>query len=132
MKVKSTIKDYIYDLKFNKDIPNQAYLIDGYSSRYLSRNRQRQWDEQSFTIVSDARQLALYPEPENYDIRIENIELNPPPRRLSVRECLRLQTAPDWFVFDDSIPLKKQYERCSGIPSLMAYKLSIEIERVIK
>ena len=132
VKVKSNIKDYIYDLKFNKDIPNQEYLIDGYSSRYLSRNRQRQWNEQAFTIVSDARQLALYPEPANYDIRVENINFNPPPRRFSVRECLRLQTVPDWFTFDTTIPLKKQYERCSGIPSLMAYKLGVEIEKVIK
>lgn len=132
VKEKTTIRDYIYDLKENKEIPNQEYLIDGYSSRYLSRNRQRQWDEQAFTIVSDARQLALYPEPPNYDIRVEDINLNPPPRRFSVRECLRLQTVPDWFVFDNNIPLKKQYERCSGIPSLMAYKLGIEIEKVIK
>lgn len=52
-------------------------------------------------------------------------------RRFTVRECLRLQTVPDWFVFDESISLSKQYERCSGIPSLMAYKLMIEIEKVL-
>ena len=52
-------------------------------------------------------------------------------RRFTVRESLRLQTAPDWFYFPDHIPLSKQYERCSGIPSLMAYKLFLNIADVL-
>lgn len=129
---KTTIRQAIYDIKDRPDIPNNKDVsCETFSPRYRSRNRQRQWDEQAFTVVSEARQLALYPEPKNYDIRVEDIFLNPPPRRLKVRECLRLQTVPDWFVFDDNVPLNKQYERCSGIPSLMAYKLGIEIERCL-
>lgn len=60
-----------------------------------------------------------------------NINIPPVNRRFTVRECLRLQTVPDWFSFDENISLSKQYERCSGIPSLMAYKLMIEIEKVL-
>lgn len=44
-------------------------------------------------------------------------------RRFTVRECLRLQTVPDWFYFEDSVPLAKQYERCSGIPPLLMEKI---------
>lgn len=122
----------IGDIKNNKDIPNNKDVLElGYSSRYMSRNRQRQWNEPSFTIVSEVRHLPLYPEPPNYDIRIEDINKKTPPRRFTVRECLRLQTAPDWFKFEDDIPLKKQYERCSGIPSLIAYKLMINIKETI-
>ncbi len=114
-------------------IDNQdKYYKGGFSSRYLSRNRQKQWDEASFTIVSEARQLPLYPEPANYDIRKMDEYDVPPPRRFTVRECLRLQTVPDWFKFSEEIKLNKQYERCSGIPSLMAYKLLIEIEKCLK
>ena len=115
-----------------KDIKNQNIFYDGgFSSRYTSRNRQKQWEEPSFTIVSSARQLPLYPEPSNYDIRnIKEIEI-PPPRRFTVRECLRLQTVPDWFSFDDNISLVKQYERCSGIPSLIAYKFGIELSNLL-
>lgn len=61
----------------------------------------------------------------------DNINIPPVNRRFTVRECLRLQTVPDWFSFDENISLSKQYERCSGIPSLMAYKLMIEIEKVL-
>lgn len=53
-------------------------------------------------------------------------------RRFTVRECLRLQTVPDWFVFDESVSLAKQYERCSGIPSLMAYQLGLSLANALK
>lgn len=53
-------------------------------------------------------------------------------RRFTVRECLRLQTVPDWFVFSETVSLAKQYERCSGIPSLMAYQLGISLEKALK
>ncbi|WPS85432.1 DNA (cytosine-5-)-methyltransferase (plasmid) [Brevibacillus halotolerans] len=114
-------------------IDNQdKYYRGGYSSRYKSRNRQKQWDEPSFTIVSQARQLPLYPEPARYDIRIMNEKDFPPPRRFTVRECLRLQTVPDWFSFKDDVSLSHQYERCSGIPSLIAYKWGLALEDALK
>lgn len=113
-------------------IDNQdKYYDGGFSPRYVSRNRQKQWEEPSYTIVSEARQLPLYPEPANYDIRKMKEYDVLPPRRFTVRECLRIQTVPDWFSFDENIDLKKQYERCSGIPSLMAYKIVIAIEECI-
>ena len=129
---KRDIRYAIEDIKNDKTIANNDITLElGYSSRYKSRNRQRQWDEPSFTICSEARHLPLYPEPANYDIRVEDIDKNPPPRRFTVRECLRIQTVPDTFKFSNDVPLKKQYERCSGIPSLMAYKLMNEIKKVI-
>ena len=110
---------------------HNQYYDGGYSSRYISRNRQRQWHEPSYTIVSQARQLPLYPEPPNYDIRRMDEYSCEPPRRFTVRECLRIQTVPDWFYFPDDIPLLKQYERCSGIPTLLAYKIGKEIEKLL-
>lgn len=132
---RKTLKDAIGDLptphKDNGIKNHNTYYNGGFSSRYLSRNRQRQWDEPSFTIVATARQLPLHPSPSNYDIRkIDDYDCDPP-RRFTVRECLRIQSVPDWFYFDDSIKLDKQYERCSGIPSLIAYKLGIQIEKAL-
>lgn len=109
----------------------QDYYKGDYSSRYKSRNRQKQWNEPSFTIVSSARQLPLYPEPENYDIREMEHYTVAPPRRFTVRECLRLQTVPDWFSFDSDVSLAHQYERCSGIPSLIAYQFGIELSKLL-
>jgi DNA (cytosine-5)-methyltransferase 1 len=53
-------------------------------------------------------------------------------RRYTVRECLRLQTVPDTFYFDDSIPLLKQYERCSGIPTELAFLLGQGLVEMLK
>lgn len=111
-----------HEFKNHKD-----YYKGGFSPRFKSRNRQRQWHEPSFTICSTARQLPLYPEPANYDIRFRDTEKEQPPRRFTVRECLRIQSVPDDFSFDDSIPYEKQQVRTSGIPSLIAYKLSIAL-----
>lgn len=110
---------------------HKEYYNDGFSPRFLSRNRQRQWDEPSFTIVSTARQLPLYPEPANYDVRVRDVKNDPPPRRFTVRECLRIQTVPDEFEFSDSIPSNKQHIRCSGIPTLIAYNFSILLSKYL-
>lgn len=55
-----------------------------------------------------------------------------PPRRYTVRESLRLQSVPDWFVFPDTVPLTKQYERCSGIPPKVSYLFLEQIKNIIK
>lgn len=129
------LRDAIYDLPHPEHEHNfknhKEFYDDGFSPRYLSRNRQRQWDEPSFTICSTARQLPLHPSPENYDIRKKDIKKEKPPRRFTVRECLRIQTVPDDFYFDDSIDYLKQHIRCSGIPSLVSYKISINIEKTL-
>lgn len=57
---------------------------------------------------------------------------NQPHRRYTVRESLRLQTVPDWFVFDDNVPLMKQYERCSGIPPLISELFLKQLSDIIK
>lgn len=126
---KATLRDAIYDIREQED--GKETLELGYSTRYTSRNRQRQWDEQSFTIVSEVRHMPLYPEPANYDIRYKDIIAEPPPRRFTVRECLRIQTCPDWFEFPDDMPLKNQYMRCSGIPSLFSQKMLGKIKECI-
>jgi len=52
-------------------------------------------------------------------------------RRFTVRECLRLQTVPDDFYFSEEISIPKQYARCSGIPSLVAEKLTNKIRETL-
>lgn len=54
------------------------------------------------------------------------------PRRYTVRESLRLQSVPDWFYFDNKTPLMKQYERCSGIPTIVSYKILKKLKSIIK
>lgn len=83
---------------------NHEYMIGDFSSIYMSRNRVRKWNEQSFTIQASGRHIPIHPQA-NKMIKIEKDKQifdpnSPKPyRRLSVRECARIQTFPDNFIF---------------------------------
>jgi DNA (cytosine-5)-methyltransferase 1 len=48
--------------KENCKIPNHEYMIGGFSSMFMSRNRVRTWDEQSFTIQAGVRHAPIHPQ----------------------------------------------------------------------
>jgi DNA (cytosine-5)-methyltransferase 1 len=117
LKKQLNLKDCLYDLKDsavpaneknhpNKNIliPNHEYMIGGFSTIYLSRNRVRSWNEPSFTIQAGGRHAPIHPQA-NKMIKVEKnkqvFDSNSPLpyRRLSVRECARIQTFPDDFIF---------------------------------
>ena len=85
-------------------VPNHEYMIGGFSSIFMSRNRVRSWDEVSFTIQAGGRHAPLHPQAPKMRFIEQNLrefekgkeELY---RRLSVRECARIQTFPNSFIF---------------------------------
>jgi DNA (cytosine-5)-methyltransferase 1 len=73
-----------------------------YSSRYMSRNRKRGWDEVSYTIPAMAKQVALHPaSPDMIKLGTDDWRFGDgaPTRRLSFRECAAIQTFPLDMVF---------------------------------
>lgn len=85
-------------------VANHEYMIGGFSSIFMSRNRVRSWDEVSFTIQAGGRHAPIHPQAPKMKFIEQNIRefvkgKEKLYRRLSVRECARIQTFPDNFIF---------------------------------
>lgn len=143
---KPKLKDAIYDLRLakpakegnkandQKDLSfiNHEYMTGGFSTIYMSRNRVRSWDEPSFTIQAGGRHAPLHPQAPKMLFIEQNKRIFVPGqenlyRRLSVRECARIQTFPDDFLF-------KYYNIADGykmignaVPVNFAYYLARQI-----
>ncbi len=115
---KRFLKDIIWDIKDNVipakeknysngevcNLTNHEYAIGGFSSMFMSRNRVRSWDEPSFTIQAGGRHAPLHPQAPKMQFVEQNKRIFVPSkehlyRRLSVRECARIQSFPDMHKF---------------------------------
>ena len=113
-------------------VPNHEYMTGGFSPIYLSRNRVRSWDEPSYTIQAGGRQAPCHPQAPKMPVIgkdqcafVEGSEHLY--RRLSVRECARIQTFPDDFFFEyeyladgykmigNAVPVELAYHAASAI-----------------
>jgi DNA (cytosine-5)-methyltransferase 1 len=79
-------------------------MTGGHSSIFMSRNRVRAWNEPSFTIQAGGRHAPIHPSaPKMTKVGKDVFEFKRGKekkyRRLSVRECARIQTFPDTFKF---------------------------------
>lgn len=88
----------------NCEVPNHEYMTGGFSSMFMSRNRVRSWDEQSYTIQAGGRHAPIHPQAPKMKFVEQNKRIFVPGkehlyRRLSVRECARIQTFPNDFIF---------------------------------
>ena len=119
------------------DIANHEYMTGGFSTIFMSRNRVRPYSSPSFTIQAGGRHAPLHPQaPEMINVGkdkrvfvpgFENLY-----RRLTVRECARVQTFPDnhLFIYDrvadgykmvgNAVPVK--------FADLLAQKIKIDLE----
>lgn len=85
-------------------LKNHEYMTGGFSSMFMSRNRVRSWEDTSFTILATARQTPLHPQaPKMRNVGKDSFAFIEGSedlyRRLSVRECARIQTFPDNYIF---------------------------------
>lgn len=116
-----TLRDAIGDLP---PWPEGEYYNGDFPWYYLSRNRKRGWEGVSYCIIANWRHVPLHPlgKPMRY-IGPDKWELpKGRHRRLSYRECARLQTFPDWFEVTGS--LRSKYAQIgNAVPPLLARQI---------
>lgn len=113
------LKDVLSDFSEPKE---DEVCNSPYSSRYMSRNRKRNWDETSFTIPAMAKQVALHPSspdmvkegPDNW--RFGN---DGKTRRLSYKEAAAIQTFPPEMVFCGNL-ISKYKQIGNAVPVKLA------------
>lgn len=148
--VKKTLKDAIYDLKdtvkpalannkANPDcvIANHEYMTGGFSPIFMSRNRVRDWDEQSFTIQAGGRQAPIHPQAPKMEVVEKDVRKFAEGkehlyRRLSVRECARIQTFPDNFRFYYKSVTAGYKMIGNAVPVNLAYAIALSIKQQLK
>lgn len=114
-------------------IPNHDYYTAPFDNKFMARNRVRGWDELSFTIQAQAKNEPLHPQAPkmvyvSQDKRkfVEGKEQLY--RRLSVRECARIQTFPDSFKFVYNKVVDGYKMVGNAVPPRLAYYIAISIE----
>jgi DNA (cytosine-5)-methyltransferase 1 len=112
-------------------------MIGGFSTIYMSRNRVRSWDEPSFTIQAGGRHAPLHPQAPKMEFVEENKRIFVPGkeelyRRLTVRECARIQTFPDNFLFKYSHVADGYKMVGNAVPVEFARHLALKIKQDIE
>ncbi|MDD6055666.1 MAG: DNA cytosine methyltransferase [Helicobacter sp.] len=145
---KITLRDVIFDLqdsaiaakagnKANENaINNNEYFTGGFSPIFMSRNRVKAWDEQAFTIQASGRQTQLHPQAPKMEKFGKNdcrfvSGFEDKYRRLSVRECARVQGFPDDFKFIYT-NLNDAYKMIgNAVPINLAYEIALSIKEAL-
>ncbi|HEK1874605.1 TPA: DNA cytosine methyltransferase [Proteus mirabilis] len=141
------LKDYIFDIKDNAVpsdeknksnrntlIPNHEYMTGGFSSIFMSRNRVRSWDEPSFTIQAGGRHAPIHPNaPKMIKLETDKFEFVKEKekfyRRMSIRECARVQTFPDSFIFEYNSVVDGYKMVGNAVPVNLARVLAEQIKK---
>ncbi len=118
-------------------IPNHEFMTGGFSTIYMSRNRVRSWNEVSFTIQAGGRHAPCHPQAPKFIFVEQNKRIFDPKnehlyRRLSIRECARIQGFPDDFIFYYN-NLTAGYKMIgNAVPVNLAYEIAKVIKRDLK
>lgn len=127
-----TLQNAIWDLRNN---PGE-WMEGSFSPIFMSRNRRRRWDQVAFTVQASGRQTQIHPDsPEMEKIDKDKWEFKKDTtnkvRRMSVRECARIQTFPDEFKFLGK-PLNENYKMIgNAVPVKLAEAVAIKLKECL-
>lgn len=119
-----------------KDLPEakKEEICDApYSSRYMSRNRKRDWDQVSYTIPAMAKQVTLYPgSPDmvKLDKDLWRFGNEGETRRLSWREAAAIQTFPKDIEFTGNL-VSKYKQIGNAVPVKLAEYVAMQLKKIL-
>lgn len=128
-----TLESAIGDLRDN---PGE-WMEGSFSPIFMSRNRRRNWDEVGFTVQASGRQTQIHPDsPEMEKVSKDKWQFKKDCgriiRRMSVRECARIQTFPDDFKFLSS-SLNENYKMIgNAVPVKLAEAIAKNLKKCIE
>jgi C-5 cytosine-specific DNA methylase/winged helix-turn-helix protein len=131
LKPYNTLRDVIGEM--DEPVKGDYYNKDDWPFFYISRNRRACWDSVSFTIQSIGRHIPIHPRcPLMVRAGKDKFKFGGKKkiyRRLSTRECARIQTFPDSFQFAGG--LKSRYRLIgNAVPPLFARKIAESIKTI--
>jgi len=102
----------------------KVYRMD-FSPRSLRKHRSQELDNPSSTV-----RATFYKIPPDATVRYGATRRY---RRLTVRECLRLQSFPDWWSFPRGVSTSRKYRLVGeAVPPVMAYRLAVHIGKMLR
>lgn len=136
--IKEKPVEYTKNMKtsFNQLRPNHDVLTSTFGAYYCHGNRRKGWHQPSFTIHATSDNIPLHPSsPKMIFFKHGKWEFQKDKmqeyRRLSVRECARIQTFPDNFLFEGA-DIKNQYKMIgNAVPPRLGYLLAKSIFSVM-
>ena len=124
-----TLENAIGDLRDN---PGE-WMEGSFSPIFMSRNRRRSWNEVAFTVQASGRQTQIHPDsPEMEKIDKDKWQFKNDSsmkvRRMSIRECARIQTFPDDFEFLGA-PINENYKMIgNAVPVKLAEAIATNLQ----
>lgn len=108
-------------------LPNGREYYNSYSDKFWER-------DEGDVAAKSFKRLHRYRYSPTAWYGNQEVHLHPwKPRRLSVREALRIQTVPDTYVLPENEPLSGKFKAISnGVPCLMAKVLGVELRKVLR
>ncbi|MHC1722933.1 MAG: HaeIII family restriction endonuclease [Aminipila sp.] len=123
-----TLREVLVDLP---EVDMNDVCQASFSSRYMSRNRKREYDEVSFTIPAMAKQVPLSPDSDGMEFRdVDRFEFVGHNRRLSYKEAAAIQTFPMNMEFCGDLDSK--YKQIgNAVPVKLAEAIATEVNKIL-
>lgn len=102
-----------------------------FSSRYMSRNRQRDYEDVSFTIPAMAKQVPLSPDSDGMEFEaVDKFRFVGKYRRLSYKEAAAIQTFPKNMEFCGDLDSKYR-QIGNAVPVKLAEAIAVEVKKIL-